>query len=310
MKPDSIQLLAYVDGELSPQECQEIEREIAVSPDLAESVAQLRLSKLPYQRAFAQQKLPPVPESLVQKIAELARAHEQAQKPASANDSVLTHDAAMPPSAPVRSRLRSTPAWLAAAFVAGAFFCSIGLRYLPSAGLGGVGANVDRASVAAAATGTSPWVMAAANYQQLYSRDTVALFPVDLNTSAKIVGEIRQVDGLALQVPNLTPAGLEFKRVQRLQFHNKPLVQIVYLPEKGAPVALCVMKEDEPDKVIGEQRVNDMNVVTWRRGQLSYALIGQPEGVDLAALAKRISGANDAQLFGDAATSSMLVSSL
>jgi anti-sigma factor RsiW len=312
MKPDSIQLLAYVDGELSPQECQDIEREIAVSPDLAEIVAQLRSSRLPYQRAFAHQKLPPVPESLALKIAEMARAHAQRDplnqpiQPSDANDgandSAVQHDAAMPPSAPVRSRLRVAPAWLAAAFVAGAFFCSIALRYLPGTPAG------PAATLAAAATGASPWVQAAASYQQLYSRDTIAPVPVDVNVSAKIVGEIRHDDGLALQIPNLSTAGLEFKRVQRLQFHNKPLVQIVYLPKTGAPIALCVMKEAKPDQAIGEQHLYGMNVVTWRRGELSYALIGQPAGVDLSSLAKRISGGGE-QLFGDAGTS-MLVSSL
>jgi hypothetical protein len=41
--------------------------------------------------------------------------------------------------------------------------------------------------------------------------------------------------------------GLTFKRVQRPRFHDKPLVQIVYLPEKGKPVALCVLKEAKAD---------------------------------------------------------------
>jgi hypothetical protein len=41
--------------------------------------------------------------------------------------------------------------------------------------------------------------------------------------------------------------GLTFKRVQRPRFHDKPLVQIVYLPEKGNPVALCVLKEAKAD---------------------------------------------------------------
>jgi hypothetical protein len=79
MKPTSIQLLDYVDGLVSVRECERIERKLAVSPDLAEAVAQLRLSCLPYQVLFSQQKMPPVPEGLVQKIAELARAHQQAQ---------------------------------------------------------------------------------------------------------------------------------------------------------------------------------------------------------------------------------------
>jgi anti-sigma factor RsiW len=48
MKMDSILLMAYVDGELSAEECQEVEKEIAVSPDAAEFVAQLQTARLPY----------------------------------------------------------------------------------------------------------------------------------------------------------------------------------------------------------------------------------------------------------------------
>jgi hypothetical protein len=35
--------------------------------------------------------------------------------------------------------------------------------------------------------------------------------------------------------------------------------------------------------------VDAMHVVTWRQSELSYALIGKTEGVDLSALGKRIS---------------------
>jgi hypothetical protein len=143
----------------------------------------------------------------------------------------------------------------------------------------------------------SPWITAAASYQQLYSRETLANVDSNPDLSIKTVNEIRQDDGLALRIPDLSAAGLTFKRVQRLRFNNKPLVQIVYLPEKGAPIALCVMKEVKPDAAVTDQRVASMTVVTWRQAELGYALIGQPEGVDLTALGKQISSSQVAPLF-------------
>src|ERR1700754_602059 len=127
MKLDDMLLMAYVDGDLSPIERQEIEKEIAASPEAAERVALFSASRLPYNDAFADQKLPPVPESLTKKIEALARAYAAptasasatASSDRSANDARIEHDAAMPPSAPVRSRMRIAPAWLAVAFVAG-----------------------------------------------------------------------------------------------------------------------------------------------------------------------------------------------
>lgn len=301
MKMDSVLLMAYVDGELSAEECQEIEKEIAVSPDTAELVAQLRASQLPYAQAFAQQKLPPVPDSLTEAVAAMARAHAQRTATPGANDAAVTRDAFTAPSAPIRSRLRIAPQWLAVAFVAGVVCYGLGTRFLP--GFGATPNSSPTATLAAANPEEPGWVAAAAGYQQLYSRETVAQVPVNAELTAQTVDEIQHQDGLNVRIPDLSQAGLTFKRVQRLRFKDKPLVQIVYLPQQGAPIALCVMKEGKPDTTIAERRVESMNVVTWRHADLSYALIGKPEGTDLPALAKRISD-NDVQtLFGDAGIS-------
>jgi anti-sigma factor RsiW len=120
-------------------------------------------------------------------------------------------------------------------------------------------------------------------------------------SSAQTVNEIRKLDGLALHVPDLSAAGLKFKRVQRLTFNGKPLVQIVYLPNAGAPVALCVMKESKPNQTVSQQRVSKMDVATWRQDELSYALIGEPNNVDLKALGNLISTSRTEQMFSQAA---------
>jgi anti-sigma factor RsiW len=302
MKSTDTLLMAYVDGELPPHEREEVERELRTSADVAERVALLRASRLPYRDAFAGQTLPPVPPSLSAKIEEMARAAKAkvAQPGPNPNVSpdVSVNDPVVPrtpgsASSPIRSRLRVAPAWLGVAFLAGAFACGLVLRL----GAGAGPASNAGASLASVGTGVSPWVMAAASYQQLYSRETLANVDTNTDLSLKTVKEIRQDDGLALRIPDLSAAGLTFKRVQRLRFNNKPLVQIVYLPEKGAPIALCVMKEVKPDAALADQRVASMTVVTWRQAELGYALIGQPDGVDLTALGKQISSGEAAPLF-------------
>jgi anti-sigma factor RsiW len=299
MKSDDILLMAYVDGELPLHEREEVERELRTSPDVAERVALLQASRLPYRDAFAGQTLPPVPASLTAKIEEMARAAKarsdsQTTHPdVSVNDPVVERAPGSPASSAIRSRLRIAPAWLAVAFLGGAFACGLVLRLGPSAGP----ASNMGASIASVGTGVSPWVTAAASYQQLYSRETVANVTSDTDLSIKTVNEIHQDDGLALRIPDLSAAGLTFKRVQRLRFNNKPLVQIVYLPKEGAPIALCVMKEVKPDAAVADQKVASMTVVTWRQAELGYALIGQPQGVDLTALGKQISSSQVAPLF-------------
>lgn len=288
MMADDAQLLAYVDGGLSPEDRSAVEARLRESAEAREKVALLRASRLDFADAFAQQNLPPVPDSLKLKVDGMVRAHRARE----------SNEPALPPgekaaSEPVRSRLRSMPVWLAAACVAGAFACGLFVQLGP---LTNGGAQM------VAGSDVSPWVAAAVSYQKLYTRDTVAYLQEDPAAAAKIVKDIRSDDKLALRVPDLTSAGLTFKSVQRLRFNNKPLVQIVYLPQNGAPVALCVMKDSKPDQPVAAKTVDAMDVATWRQAELSYALIGKPGDVDLAALGKRISNLDMAPLFSDASS--------
>ena len=136
----------------------------------------------------------------------------------------------------------------------------------------------------AANADVSPWVAAAVGYQKLYTRDTVAYTQQDPEAAAKAVRDIRSDDRLALRVPDLTSAGLTFKSVQRLRFNNKPLVQIVYLPQNGPPIALCVMKEVKPDAAVADQKVASMTVVTWRQAELGQ-LVAVPAVASVDAVA-------------------------
>jgi anti-sigma factor RsiW len=279
MNFDDTLLMAYVDGELPPSRHTEIERAVATSDELATRVAHLRASAaLPYRAAFAQQSLPPVPDSLSHFVADLARNGTAQSVGASGTLDKDAADAARPePGVSAftrrRAQARNAPVWLAAAFIAGAFFCGaalkLGPRVLPFEGR------------------VSPWVEAAAGYQELYTRETLAdvnSVPVD----PRQLEAIHRDDGLPIEIPDLQNAGLTFKRLQRLRFHGKPLVQIVYLPEHGAPVALCVIKNQADDEAVRSHRVYGMDVVTWNKGKLGYALIGQRSDVDLPALARQV----------------------
>lgn len=295
MKIDDIQLMAYVDGELPPQERRQIEDENATSPEAAKRIALFAASRLPYQQAFAQQMLPPLPLGLVEEIEQMARVHAGRPAETIVAQGNTNQNGQWPTPVQVRSRLRVAPAWLSVAFVGGALCCFALLQFAPGI-VSGLGPT--RANIASLLPGTSPWVLAAASYQQLYARETLEQVPVDEARSAKTVEAIRREDGLALRVPDLRKAGLIFKRVQRLRFHDRPLIQIVYLPDKGNPIALCVIKDAKPDHNVASQRVDDLNIVTWWRAGLGYALIGNSDDVDLAALGKRISDRSVEQLFG------------
>ncbi len=288
MKIDDASLLAYVDGELSGPEREQVEKAIRESEDLASRVSMLRASQLPYRHAFEQQALPPMPESLGRSVDALIRQHverESAERSAGADAAEVAQAAEADNSRgteeqpgdnvrPLRPRTKSRqwlslpqwPTWpkLAVAFVAGAFCCGLALRLVPQLAGGGA------LTTASDDSGMTPWIKAAAGYQKLYTRDTVALLQPDMSTTATTVADIQQVDELPVRIPDLRSQGLTFKRVQRLRFHGKPLVQIVYLPGEGRPGRAVRAERTEGgcSAVEREGRRHECGRVAARRGGL------------------------------------------
>ncbi|MBN3726545.1 anti-sigma factor [Burkholderia sp. Ac-20379] len=288
MSVDDASLLAYVDGSLQAPEHDRIAAAIEQSEALARRAAQLRAGDLPYRDAFARQALPPVPASLVHTVDALIARHRAERGEVDAASAPAAGPAIASGNLHRLTPRRSWPT-LAVAFVAGAFCCTLALRFAPGV------SNRSAESVAQADTdgdarGMTPWIKAAADYQQLYTRDTVALLQPDMQAAAREVADINAVDKLPVRIPDLRDQGLAFKRVQRLRFHGKPLVQIVYLPMQGQgkPVALCVLHEAMADAAPSHGRADGLNVVSWRRGQLGYVLLGEAGAADLDALGARL----------------------
>jgi anti-sigma factor RsiW len=255
MSIDDILLMAYVDGDVSAERRAEVEAAVAHSPELAARLASLRASVLPYGAAFGRQLLPPVPLELAKRVAELASV--------SANSRGAL-------------RRRTSLAWLAAAFFAGALLCGGLLRLWPSAAPVSLTASV------------APWIEAVSNYHALYSRATVADVTEDRALSEKVIRDVRHIDGMPVRVPDLRDAGLTFKRVQRLSFRNQPVVQIVYLPERGEPVALCVTQDLGANEAPHAQPLGEVKSVAWRHDGLGYVLLGKGSLADLSAWAQQI----------------------
>ena len=125
-------------------------------------------------------------------------------------------------------------------------------------------------------------------YQEMYTRETRVNVTEDRALSAKVVAA-EQRSGLNVRVPDLHSVGLAFKRVQHLSFHAQPVVQIVYLPERGAPVALCVTQDARSDEEPRLKQVGGMRTVAWRRDRLAYVLLAKDSTLDLTELGVEIS---------------------
>jgi anti-sigma factor RsiW len=272
MNVDDRLLMSYVDNLLSTKRCAKVEQLIARFDEVAARVTALRASQVPYQEAFESFCSIPVPESLSRTVEALVESHQEAWRTP-------------------YGRKRGGMAWLAVAFFTGVMSSGAAFEMLSSP-------TSTSTSIQSASSSAPAWVQAVVNYQTLYARDTLANVKDDHAATIKLVSAIQHEDGMAVRVPDLSDDSLTFKRVQRLSYRNARLVQIVYLPAHGQPVALCVMAEAKQDQAPSAQRVGDMNTVTWRHANLAYVLAAKGSSEELQQLAAKIASGKARTIYG------------
>jgi anti-sigma factor RsiW len=253
MSLDESTLLAYVDGQLPAAQQAEVERAVAADPALAQTLQALRASQLPFAQAFEQQPVPALPPALRQHVDQLVAGHAQAQARAQAQAWVLA-EAGVPP-AP-RGRERQLLALMFALVLA--------------AMLGWWAGHSTRSH-----TGHSvePWVRMVSSYHLMYGRETVQDGGVGLAQVSALKARLRDQHQLELKIPDLQSQGLQFVRAQQLQLDGKMVLQLVYLPADGLPVALCLT----PATAQAERTVSldGQALHTWFDGGWAYLLVGR-----------------------------------
>lgn len=252
MVVDEVMLRAFVDGELEPGLRQQVESAVANSPSLQAQVQALRASCLPYRAAFDAQTLPPPPATLVDQVAALVAVAGAATAPSSAPTAATRSAATLP-----------RRAWLAAGLAA-SFAAGVVLPRALGVFQGGLAADGDR----------EPWVAAIAQYHALYVRETVDKMSEAPNPLPSLLAGFDPPLRLRLRVPDLSAHGLAFRRAQRLGYGDAPLIQLVYLPQLGRPLAVCFLPAPGPGAPVRYAVVDAQNVAAWREGGLAFVVVG------------------------------------
>jgi anti-sigma factor RsiW len=253
MSLEETTLLAYVDGELPPAQRAEVEQALAADPALARTLQALRVSQLPYARAFEQQNLPPLPEALRAQAQQWAA---QAVPQAAAPAVVALQLAAVKGSQPAGGGGVAWRGWL----------CALALA-LAAGWWGG------SRSGAAGQPVVEPWVRMVSSYHLMYSRETVLDGGVGLAQVNALKARLRDQHQLELKIPDLQSQGLQFVRAQQLQLDGKMVLQLVYLPANGLPVALCLTPASA--QVERSVSLDGQAVTTWFDGGWAYLLVGR-----------------------------------
>ncbi len=136
----------------------------------------------------------------------------------------------------------------------------------------------------------SNWLQAVAEYQMLYSGETLALLEKSPDQQGREVAQIGRKMDLILARSDLTVKGLTFKRGQLLNYKDKPLVQFAYLDGSDTPIAFCIIKRGQrPDEDLANKAMlAGLNAVTWSKGEYGFVVIGKADPAILEEYARQL----------------------
>lgn len=233
-------LLAYVDGRLSAEEADALAREIAGDTEAEALVADLRKSALPYREAV---------ETLVH-VPDLSGI--EASMAATARSTGTTSAGGG------LYRFAGMAAAVVIVFAAGLL-----------AGPHLLGPSAPEK------TKWAVWVDRIANYQALYSRDTLYMPTPPAQRRQWQMTRVSKALGNTVAAPDLSDASYKYARLYAID--GEALAQIAYLPDKGEPFSLCLMKTAKADHGPRYTQAHGMNVATWRHGGVAYVIVGDME---------------------------------
>lgn len=101
----------------------------------------------------------------------------------------------------------------------------------------------------------------------------------------------RQVEVERFSAPDLNPAGFTLTGARVVPRPGGPVIQIVYQSGDNGPLTFSVSKGGLPYEDIGIRDLGDRQLaVYWRRGSITYSLVGPVQHADLAMLADLVGG--------------------
>jgi anti-sigma factor RsiW len=261
-------LVAYLDGELTPAERREVEAWLAADPAARDRLLQLAQTDALVRRAFDEALQEPVPERL------LAAARRDADAPVAPAAQIL-------PFKPVAARRTAPPAWRrwAALPAAASLFGLLlggGAGYLGLARAPAGGADKPAAVQQAASNG---WLDNAAGYYKL-TVDAGDLAQIEVPATgdpSAALQKISQTLAQQVRLPNLKPWGLDFRGARLIVVDGRPAAQLVYNTDNKAigPLTLTIGSSTKPDLAPSVDRRQDVNVLYWRHQGHAYALVGR-----------------------------------
>lgn len=131
------------------------------------------------------------------------------------------------------------------------------------------------------------WQEEAARAHALLSRASVEVGLKSQGNPDFVAFQLAQILRTNLKLPNLEPQGFRFARAQVLRSGGEPLIQILYLGARGAPLALYA-KKGEGSATLTQRHYGVIGTVAWAEDGVAYLLAGEAEDTLLMRIATKI----------------------
>ena len=180
------------------------------------------------------------------------------------------------PGVAVRARRGVGRRWLVAASVLGAAVLG---------GAGGFGGGAWWAG--RSASGTAGLLDQVARYQAVYGRETLHLVEVPAAQTEHLKAWLGNRLQRRLVVPDLSAAGLQFAGGRMLVAGDKPMAQLMYTRDGGAPVALCIAPMGGGAAKLRVEQRGAMRLALWQDAHFAYVVVGDLDAGAALGIAER-----------------------
>ncbi|MDK4700977.1 MULTISPECIES: anti-sigma factor [unclassified Rhizobium] len=269
--PLEIRLSAFMDGETSREEKEELEKLIASDPNARRIFDELRHGSDVGRKAFDEVLKEPVPLALVRSIKST-----QPPKTREPSPRITRHSLKLAPTG------RQS---LAAALILFAVGGGIGYLF-----------GMQPADVPASAPPTPSqlmtrnWLDDIAAYHRIYARQPQHMVELQASQLDEIAKWLASTAGVKFNFPDLAADGLVFQGARMSVAAGKPVGQLIYKNLDGDVVAICFTKTDGiADDDFNETIKDDISIVSWHRNGTTYAVVGPSSNAMLDQIANRVS---------------------
>lgn len=255
---DETILLAYVDGQLPPEEVESVERALKTDPQAQAVVDKMRATAGQIRPAFDASLSRPLPPHLTNTVLHAPLGRHK----------------------PARISIQS-----AAMIAVAVLLVGVGIGLFAGYETSQRSERLDQ----------DDWVQAVIDYQVLYGRQTLSRPSPSPDKVRDLQRYLGDVLASQISIPDLSDAGLMFKRGQILVFDEVPIAQLAYLPNKGKPVAYCITPSKAVAAGMQAGQSKGLHYVRWNDGRLAHVIVGggsKEELQEMALRIRRLSGAS------------------